>query len=65
MATLIQLLCWLLFGFIGYKTAEKLNRDHNTNFDSKIWAAIGFLFGFIGICGLCGYAYFKLRKDNK
>lgn len=65
MSTLIQLVCWILFGFIGYNVAEKLNRDHGGNFDSKIWAAIGFLFGFIGICCLCGYAYFKLRKDDK
>lgn len=65
MGTLIQLVCWLLFGLIGYKVAEKLNRDHGGNFDPKIWAAVSFLFGLIGICGLCGYAYFKLRKGGE
>lgn len=65
MGTLIQLVCWILFGFIGYTIAEKLNREHGANFDSKIWAGIGFLFGLMGICCLYGYAYFKLRKGDK
>lgn len=65
MVLLIQLLCWVLFGFIGFKAAENFNENHGTNFDPRIWASIGFLFGVFGIIGLVGYAYFKTRKVDK
>ena len=65
MAIVIQLICWVLFGFIGFKFAEKINNEHDMNFDPRIWAAIGFLFGLIGLAILIGYAYFKIKKKGE
>ena len=65
MALLIQLLCWVIFGFIGFKAAENYNEKYDVNFDPRIWASIGFLFGVFGILGLICYAYFKTRKVGK
>ena len=64
MVLLIQLLCWILFGFIGFKSAENFNENHGTNFDPRIWASIGFLFGVIGIVCLVCYGYFKINKKG-
>jgi hypothetical protein len=61
MTTLIQLISWLLFGFIGFRLAENLNDKYNMEFDSKIWAALGFLLGVFGLLGLGVYAYFKIK----
>ena len=62
MEILIQIVCWALFGYIGFKLAEKLNNEYNTTFDPRIWAAIGVLFGLIGLGCLAVYAFFKIRK---
>ena len=62
MELLVQLLCWVLFGYIGYKVAEKLNNEYNTSFEPRIWAAVGFVFGLIGLGVLGIYAFFKIKK---
>lgn len=62
MEVLIQLVCWVLFGYIGYKVAERLNNEYNTSFTPGIWACVGVLFGFIGLLVLCVYAFFKIKK---
>lgn len=64
MALLIQLLCCVLFGYIGFKMAEKFNDQDNMNFDPRIWASIGFLFGAIGLVCLVCYGYFKINKKG-
>lgn len=64
MELLIQLVCWVLFGYIGYTVAEKLNNEKNMNFDPRLWAVIGFVFGVFGLVGLGVYAYFKLNKKD-
>lgn len=65
MALLIQLLCWVIFGFIGFKAAENYNEKYDTNFDPRIWASIGFLFGVFGLVGLLCYGYYKIKKGDK
>ena len=64
MALLIQLLCCVFFGYIGFKMAEKFNDQDNMNFDPRIWASIGFLFGAIGLVCLVCYGYFKINKKG-
>ena len=63
MEFLFQLLVWALFGYLGYKIAEKLNMEHNMNFEPRIWAAVGFVFGLIGLGCLGVYAFFKIKKQ--
>lgn len=65
MEFLIQLVCWVLFGYIGYKVAEKLNNEYNTSFTPGLWACVGVLFGFIGLLVLGVYAFFKIKNNNK
>jgi hypothetical protein len=65
MEMLIQLIAWLLFGFIGFRWAEKLNVEHGMNFDARIWAAIGFLLGLIGLAGLGIYGHYKIRHKGE
>jgi uncharacterized membrane protein YfcA len=65
MEVLIQLACYLLFGFVGFKAAENLNEKHGLTFEPRIWAAIGFLFGIFGIAGLGCYAFFKINCEKK
>ena len=62
MEFLIQLVCWVLFGYLGYKVAEKLNNEYNTSFSHGLWECVGVLFGFIGLLVLGVYAFFKIRK---
>ena len=62
MEFLIQLVCWVSFGYIGYKVAEKLNNEYNTSFTPGLWACVGVLFGFIGLLVLGVYAFFKIKK---
>lgn len=64
MVLLIQIVCWVLFGYIGFKMAEKFNDENNMNFDPRIWASIGFLFGVIGLVCLVCYGYFKINKKG-
>lgn len=44
--------------------AEKFNDQDNMNFDPRIWASIGFLFGAIGLVCLVCYGYFKINKKG-
>ena len=64
MELLVQLLCWVLFGYIGYKVAEKLNNEYNTSFTPGLWACVGVLFGLIGLGVLGVYAFFKIKNNN-
>ena len=65
MELLIQLVCWVLFGYIGYKVAENLNEKHSMDFNPRLWAVIGFIFGVFGLVGLGIYAWIKLHNHNK
>ena len=65
MELLIQLLCWIVFSFIGFKAAEIFNEKYNMNFEPRIWASIGFLFGVFGLGGLLCYGYYKIKKERK
>lgn len=62
MEILMQVISWVLFGFISFKVAEKLNGEYGTNFNPGIWAAIGVLFGLIGWAILGFYAFFKIKQ---
>lgn len=62
MELLVQMVCWVLFGYIGYKVAERLNNEYNTSFAPEIWACVGVLFEFIGLLVLGVYAFFKIKK---
>lgn len=65
MELLIQLLCWVMFGYIGYKAAEILNEIYSMDFNSRLWALIGFIFGIFGLVGLGVYTWIKLHNHNK
>ena len=65
MELLIQIVCWVLFGYIGHKVAESLNEKYSMDFNPRIWAAIGFIFGVFGLVGLGVYAWIKVYNHNK
>ena len=68
MELLIQLVCWVLFGYICYKAAENLNKKYSMEyiyFNPRLWAVIGFIFGVFGLVGLGVYAWIKLHNYNK
>lgn len=65
MELLIQILCWVVFGFVGFKIADNFNEKYNMNFEPRIWASISFLFGVFGLGGLLCYGYYKIKKGDK